>query len=68
MEVEIDESKFGRSNYNRGCWVEGHWVFGGTEQDSFMVEVRDAATLVSIIQDYIQPGLMIYSDEWRDYS
>ena len=31
VEVEIDESKFGKKTYNRGRQVEGHWVFGGTE-------------------------------------
>ena len=59
--------------YNKGHWVEGHWVFGGTERgsmESFMVEVekRDAATLVPIIQEYIRPGTIMYSDELRAYS
>jgi hypothetical protein len=59
IEVEIDESKFGRRKYNRGRWQEGHWVFGGIERGSgrsFMVEVpqRNAATLLPIIQQYIR--------------
>ena len=59
IEVENDESKFGRRKYNRGRWQEGHWVFGGVERItgcSFLVEVqqRDAATLIPIIQQYIQ--------------
>ena len=73
VEVEIDESKFGRRKYHRGRYVEGHWVFGGTEHitgKSFMVEVdkRDAAMLLPIIQRYIRPGSVVYSDEWRAYS
>ena len=56
VEVEIDESKFGRRKYNRG---QGHWVFGGIERVSgkaFLVEVaqRDAATLIPLIQQYIR--------------
>ena len=61
LEVEIDESKFGRRKYHRGRMVEGHWVFGGTERitgNSFLVEVdkRDAATLIPIITKYIRAG------------
>ena len=59
IEVEIDESKFGKRKYNRGRWQEGHWVFGGVERitgRAFLVEVqtRDAATLIPIIQEYIR--------------
>ena len=59
IEVEIDESKFGRRKYNRGRWQEGHWVFGGVERisgKSFLVEVqqRDANTLIPIITQYIR--------------
>ena len=73
VEVEIDESKFGKRKYNRGCYMEGHWVFGGTERitgNSFLVEVerRDAATLVPLMQRYMWPASVIYSDEWRAYS
>ena len=57
--MEIDESKFGKRKYNRGRWQEGHWVFGGIERHTkkaFLVEVpqRDAATLIPIIQHYLQ--------------
>ena len=71
--VEIDESKFSKRKYNRGRYVEGHWVFGGIERDSseaFMVEVQDrsAATLLPIILKHVRPGTNIISDEWRAYS
>ena len=50
-----------------------HWVFGGTERitgSSFLVEVdkRDAQTLMPIIEQYIRPGSIIYSDEWKAYA
>ena len=73
VEVEIDESKFGKRKYNRGRQVEGHWVFGGTERitgECFLVEVehRDAATLIPLIQHHIRPGSIIYSNEWKSYT
>ncbi len=62
--VEIDESKFGRKQYNRGRYRDGHWVFGGVERGTnnvFMVELPDrtAATLLPIIQQYILPGTTV---------
>ena len=33
-----------------------------------LVERRNAATLLPIIQQPIQPGTMVYSDEWRSYN
>ena len=73
VEVEIDESKFGKRKYNRGRQVEGQWVFGGTERitgECFLVEVkhRDTATLLPLIQHHIRPGSTIHSDEWKAYS
>ncbi len=32
VEVEIDESKFGRRKYYRGHYVDGQWVFGMFER------------------------------------
>ena len=32
VEVEIDDSKFGKCKYYRGHRVEGQWVFGGHEK------------------------------------
>ena len=72
MDVEIDESKFGKRKYNRGRVVDGHWVFGGMERtagECYSVEVkhRDAATLLPIIQQHVRPGSIAYSDEWSSY-
>ena len=70
--VQIDESKFGKRKYHRGHHVEGQWVFGGIEQDSrkcFMVAVdkRDEATLLPLIERWIEPGTVIISDCWKAY-
>ena len=34
VEVEIDESNFGKCKYYKGHHVEGQWVFGGCEKYS----------------------------------
>ena len=72
VEVEIDESKFGKWKFNRGWVVDGHWVYGGIERttgDCFLVEVehKDAATLLPIIQQFVRPGSIVYSDKWSSY-
>ena len=38
--------------------------------ETFLVEVqqRDVQTLLPIIRQYIRPGSVVYSDEWRAYS
>ena len=74
VEVEIDESKFGKRKYHRGHRVEGKWVFGGRETYDktkiFMVAVPDrkAKTLLPIIQKWIAPGSIIHSDCWKSYN
>ncbi|KAI9095099.1 hypothetical protein DFS34DRAFT_567202, partial [Phlyctochytrium arcticum] len=52
--VEIDESMFGKRNYNRGKIVKDQWIVGGIERGShkmFFVPVvkRDTKTLTDII-------------------
>lgn len=74
IEVEIDESKFGKRKYYRGRRVEGQWIFGGREKKDhskvFMVPVkrRDQKTLLPIIQKWIAPGSIIHSDCWKSYN
>jgi len=58
MTVEIDESKFGKTKYNSGRYIEGQWVFGGICRQTkacFLVPVaqRDKDTLLPIIHTHI---------------
>ena len=72
--VEIDESKFAKRKYNVGHRVQGGWVFGGREKDNkrkvFMEAVPDrtANTLLTIIQKWVAPGSIIWSDCWKSYN
>ena len=71
--VEIDESKFGKSKYNRGRRVDGCWVFGGIERVAKkcffqIVDDRSAETLIPIIRKFIKKGSIIHSDCWKSYS
>ena len=74
VEVEIDESKFGKRKYHCGHKVEGQWVFGGCEKYNkhkiFMILVhnRKATTLLPLIKKWIAPGSIIHSDCWKAYS
>lgn len=74
IEVEIDESKFGKRKYHKGHKVEGQWVFGGREKynkkNVFMVPVpnRKKTTLLPIIRKWIKPGSIIHSDCWKAYN
>ena len=70
--VEIDEAKFGRWKYHRGCYVDGHWVLGGIERGTdkmFLLPVpqRDSATLIPIVQQYVRRGTTIHTDMWKAY-
>ena len=77
VEVEIDETLITCRKYERGCILKQIWLFGGIERVSkrrFVVastgeieEKRDKATLVPLIQRYILPGSVIYSDCWGAY-
>ena len=73
IEVEIDESKFGKRKYYRGHHVEGQWVFGGREKYDkrkiFMIPVtnRKQKTLLPLIKKWIKPGSIIHSDCWKAY-
>ena len=70
MTVEIDESKFGKTKYNRARYIEGQWVFGGICRQTkacFLVPVaqRGKDTLLPIIRAHILPGTRVMSDMWK---
>ncbi|XP_071506451.1 uncharacterized protein [Diadema antillarum] len=71
--VEIDESLFAKRKNNVGRVRPEKWVLGGDEparKIGFLVEVqqRDAATLLPIIQQWVAPGSIVWTDMWRAYN
>jgi IS1 family transposase len=74
--VQIDESMFGgKRKYYRGNHQihEQSWVFGMVEEVTnrtvlWMVDKRNASTLIPLIKSHIRPGATIKSDEWAAYS
>ena len=70
-DVEIDESFFGRIlKYNRGkpCGQK-IWIFGIIERSSnllvlYPVDNRNTETLIPLIQNHVEPGTRIFSDNW----
>ena len=66
--VEIDESMWTKRKYNKGRKVNSQWVFGSIDRDTknhfaVLVDRRDAATLLPIIEKFILRGTTIYSDQ-----
>ena len=72
--VEIDESKFGKVKYHRGHRVDGVWVLGMVERTIerklVLVAVPDrrAETLLGIIDKYVHPESVIYTDCFASYN
>ncbi len=72
--VEIDETKLGKRKYNRGHRVEGVWCICGIERTEakrcfvIPVENRNADTIKTIIENYVEPGSIIYTDCWKAYN
>ncbi|XP_078380322.1 male abnormal protein mab-31-like [Oculina patagonica] len=74
--VKCDESKFNhKAKYHRGRRAaHDSWVFGIVSCDYSpakgyfeVVQRRDAATLLPIIQRCVRPGTEVYSDDWGAY-
>lgn len=72
--VEVDETKLGKRKYHRGHRVEGVWVLVGVERTVdkkiFCIELPDrtAKTLKRIMNLFIMPGSIIYTDGWAAYN
>jgi len=63
-----------KAKYHRGRQLHErqHWVFGIYDlqlKEGYieLVDKRDAATLLPIIQRIVAPGTTIWSDEWATY-
>ena len=70
--VQIDESLIFRRKSNRGRIGRQQWVFGAYDQRQKRgfcrhVLVRDAATLLPLVQQWVVPGAEVHSDQWRAY-
>ena len=70
----VDESKFGKSKYNKGRLVEGQWVvvgICGETKDVFLAlcpnNKRDASTLIDIIERHVSKQSTVITDCWRAY-
>ncbi|KAI8488373.1 uncharacterized protein LOC144917435 [Branchiostoma floridae x Branchiostoma belcheri] len=73
--LEMDESCFRKTpKYGRGMRVPPIWVFGIVRTDvspaigyMTVVDRRDAATLLPIIERCVKPNTTIFSDRWAAY-
>ena len=77
VEVEIGETLIVRRKFNGVHALKQLWLFGGIERLSkrrFVVALnsptgdkRNSTTLLPLIEKYIKPGSIIYSDAWPAY-
>jgi hypothetical protein len=71
--VEIDETKLGKRQYNKGHHVGGVWCVCGIEKTEskkcfvLPVENRNAYIMHAIIKKYVEPGTIIYTDCLKAY-
>ncbi|XP_054155892.1 uncharacterized protein LOC128954341 [Oppia nitens] len=69
--VEIDESLVGKMKYWKGRLRKGNWILGmverGKDRNGYRLELRNADTLIPLIQKHVAPGTTIITDEWRAY-
>ena len=70
--VEINESFMARWKYHCGQLIPERWIFDGyccsSGRGFFqLVQNRTAETLLPLVQQYIEPGSVILSDEWAAY-
>ena len=73
--VEIDIDKFGKRKFNKGSYRKEMWVLDGVDQETgqcFLVpcpeNARDANVLLPIIQRWVLPGSIVYTDKWGVYN
>ena len=73
--VEIDEAKFGKRKYHRGNYRAGMWVLGGVDRNTnqcFLISCpnnrRGAEVLLPLIERWVLPGSIVYTDEWGGYN
>ena len=73
--VEIDESVMINRKYHLSDLPQQHdqWVFGLYDRETkkgwiYVVPQQDKATFLPIIQQFIRPGSMVYSDGWAAYN
>jgi len=74
IKAQVDESLFGRAKYHIGKNLAQpqYWVFEMVDDSNgrvYMkhVENRKAETLIPIIQNNVQQGSAIISDQWKPY-
>lgn len=73
MIVEVDETKLGVRKYNMGHRVEGVWVVGLRERGlrgrfiAVPVPNRKKDTLMAIIEKYVRPDSLVFTDMWKGY-
>ena len=70
--VESIESLFARQKFEPGHLVREQWILGGYKAEAKKgfkgpVPARDKATLLPIIQQWVEPNTTIWTEMWVSY-
>jgi hypothetical protein len=74
IQVQVDETKFGKRKYHRGHRVDGAWVLVGvekTEERLVFAEVvadRSAETIAAVLSRHLAHGSILCTDQWKGYA
>jgi hypothetical protein len=74
INVQVDESQFGRAKGEKGRKIKGRWILGMIAKGSYDFRAvvltegnRDSFILTTQIMEHVKPGSFLVTDMWKGY-